>query len=289
MLEGFVVLALGFVFHHILFHAPSPSLASHEYSQSAPIVMTLRTHDGNDQIGVVKLPSVLGKQTTNYFHASKSQAENIELAAQRLNGTVIDPGKTFSYYAVVGPYTEENGFGWGRAFVGDRIVPSVGGGVCQGSSTLYSAILRTGLNVLERHQHGLTVPYLPPGEDATVAGDYLNFQFQNNRKTPVAIIASAKNRHMTVEIMGASPGPAISIHHKILQTYPFRTIVHYRDNLKPGEEKILAPGQVGVRVQNWLDIQEKNGIMVKQLGIDTYRPSPRIIEKGEAAKTYHQP
>ncbi|HBQ96281.1 MAG TPA: vanomycin resistance protein VanB, partial [Sulfobacillus sp.] len=165
----------------------------------------------------------------------------------------------------------------------DRIVPSVGGGVCQGSSTLYSAILRTGLTVVERHQHGLTVPYLPPGEDATVAGDYLDFRFRNNRKTPVLIVADAQKRHMVVKIMGTSAGPDISVHHKILAIYPFKTIVRYRSDLKPGEEKILAPGQDGVRVQNWLEIKENKGGVIKQLGIDRYRPSPRIMERSRAS------
>ena len=279
MLEEFVLTAWGLLFHHVLVPSP-PALFSKKSLHPAPIVLTVKTHQGVPYIKDEKLPYILGEQSTNYFHASASQAKNIELSAQRLNGTVVEAGKTFSYYAVVGPYTQENGFGWGRAFMGDRIVPSVGGGVCQGSSTLYSAILRTGLRVVERHQHGLTVPYLPPGEDATVAGDYLNFQFQNNRQTPILILADAKKRHMSVKIMGASPGPDIAVHHKILATYPFRTIIQYRPNLKPGEEKIVAPGQVGVKVQNWLDIKETNGVVVKHLGIDRYRPTPRIIEKG---------
>ncbi|WP_156023647.1 VanW family protein [Sulfobacillus thermosulfidooxidans] len=251
-----------------------------EYHQPAPIVLISSSPSAGEGAQALKLPYVLGQQTTNYFHASPSQAKNIELAARRLDGTVVKPGHIFSYYAVVGPYTEENGYGWGRAFVGDRIVPSVGGGVCQGSSTLYSALLRTGLPIVERHNHGLTVPYLPPGEDATVASDYLNFQFRNNRSTPILITAQAKDRHMTVKIWGASPGPDIVVRHKILQTYPFKTIVRYSASLKPGEQKVLAPGQPGVRVQNWLEIKGKNGTEIKQLGIDRYRPSPRIIEKG---------
>lgn len=251
-----------------------------EYQSHAPEILPA---PGESQAKAIKLPYLLASRTTNYFHASPSQALNIELVAKRLNGTVIPPGATFSYYRRVGPYTAENGYGWGRAFVGDRIVPSVGGGVCQGSSTLYSAVLRTGLPVIERHPHGLTVPYLPPGEDATVSSDYLNFQFKNSRTTPVLITARAGNRHLTVALWGAQPGPEIVVRHQILAEYPYRTITRVNEQLKPGQSRVLAPGQQGVMVKNWLEIKTPAGVEKKDLGIDRYRPSPRIIETGPTA------
>lgn len=228
----------------------------------------------------LKMPYLLASRTTNYHHATASQGRNIELVASRLNGVVVSPGKVFSYYNVVGPYTAANGFGWGRMFVGDRIVPSVGGGVCQGSSTLYSALLRTGLPIVERHRHGLTVPYLPPGEDATVASTYLNFRFLNNRTTPILISASAKDRHMTVDIWGMTPGPEIVVKHRILARYRFSVIDRTNPELKPGETKVVAPGQDGVKAETWLEIKTQQGIETKNLGVDTYRPSPRIVERG---------
>jgi vancomycin resistance protein YoaR len=231
---------------------------------------------------VDRLPYRLATCTTNYFHATPSQAKNIELVATRLNGAVVSTGQIFSYYRQVGPYTQANGYGWGRMFVGDRIVPSIGGGVCQGSSTLYSALLRTGLPIVERHQHGLTVPYLPPGEDATVAEDYLDFRFRNNESTPVLITAAAGQRHLTVSVWGAHPGPEIVVEHKILDEYPFRTITQTNPRLQPGQTVIKAPGQVGVRVKSWLEIKTAHGTEIKNLGIDTYRASPRIVEVGPA-------
>ncbi|NMP22848.1 vanomycin resistance protein VanB [Sulfobacillus sp. DSM 109850] len=269
-------------------NAPAPSvLAPHggalwAMAEKTPVdnPIVVSAVPGESEAKALKLPYLLASRTTNYNHATPSQAKNIELVAQRLNGTVVQPGQVFSYYRVVGPYTAENGYGWGRMFSGDRIVPSIGGGVCQGSSTLYSALLRTGLPVLERHQHGLTVPYLPPGEDATVAGTSLNFKFKNNRSTPILITAQAGNRHMTVAIWGATPGPEIVVKHQILAEYPFKTVTKINPRLRPGETKILAPGQKGVKVKNWLEQKTPTGTEIKNLGIDTYRPSPRVIEVG---------
>lgn len=236
---------------------------------------------GEQDAQAMKLPYRWAYVTTHYNHATPSQAQNIELTAQRINGTVLEPGQVFSYYARVGPYSAENGYGWGRAFVGDRIVPSVGGGVCQGASTLYAAVLRTGLKVIERHQHGLTVPYLPPGEDATVAGDYLNFRFQNSTHHPVMITAAARDKLYRLAIWGRVPGPDIVVRHKILDVYPFRTIVRTDAALRPGARKVLAPGQQGVKAETWLEMKEADGsVITKNLGIDYYRPSPRIILVG---------
>lgn len=235
---------------------------------------------GEAKAKVMRLPYLLAERTTNYYHASDTQALNIELAARRINGAVVPPGGVFNYYRVVGPYTRANGYGWGRAFVGGRIVPSIGGGVCQGASTLYAAVLKTDLTVLERHPHGLTVPYLPPGEDATVAGTALNFRVGNPRSTPVLIGAAAGRRHLTVAIWGQTPGPKVTVHHRILAKVRFPTIVETVSNLAPGTEKVVAPGQDGVTAETWLEIHRPDGVVRKDLGIDRYRPSPRVIQRG---------
>jgi vancomycin resistance protein VanW len=265
----------------LLLRTASVPAAAKTPVEPAPVVLVQQP----GPVGPIeRLPYRWASVTTTYHHASPSQALNIELTAQRLNGTVLAPGQVFSYYARVGPYTAENGYGWGRAFVGDRIVPSVGGGVCQGASTLYAAVLRTGLKVLERHPHGLLVPYLPPGEDATVAGDYLDFRFQNSSPGPILITASARDRVYHLTIWGSVPGPEILVKHQILERYPFRTIVRTDPALKPGEEKVLAPGQEGVKARTWLEIRTANGWTTRSLGIDRYRPSPRIVLVGPGTR-----
>ena len=100
---------------------PKPVWDQLERTPGAPVVI-------NQANRPEKLPYRLASRTTNYFHAIPSQARNIELVAQRLNGTVVQPGHVFSYYQRIGPYTRSNGYGWGRMFAGDRILPSIGGG-----------------------------------------------------------------------------------------------------------------------------------------------------------------
>jgi vancomycin resistance protein VanW len=226
-------------------------------------------------------PVEMARYSTSFQHAIPSQAANIALVARRLTGLVVPAGGSFSYNRAVGPYTEGNGFGMGRMFVGDRIVPSIGGGVCQGASTLYNVVLLANLPVLERHRHSLVVPYLPPGRDATVSWDAdLDFRFRNNTGGPLVLWGEALDRRLTLAIYGRKAPPPVEIHTKLLATYPFRTL--YRDDprLPAGRTMVVAPGQDGARAETWVTVETPDGPVRHDLGIDTYLPSPRIVRRG---------
>ncbi len=260
-----------------------PSVGTETLPKQIPVKLYMPPNPpapGREAAAHRKLSYLLAQRSTNYNHASPSQAKNIELVAKRLNGTVIQPGQTFSYNGKLGPYTEQNGYGWGRAFSGNRIVPSLGGGVCQGASTLYSTLIRTdAVTFVERHAHSLTVPYLPAGEDATVSySSHLDFRFKNTSQSPIMIGAAGypDKRIITIAIWGAKPAPEITVHHKVLAVYSFQTI---QKSSPSSETKVVAPGQVGGKVATWLEIKTSNGVVTKSLGTDTYKPSPRIIEK----------
>jgi len=221
---------------------------------------------------------------TNFSHASPSQAANIALVARKLTGLVIAPGASLSYNRTVGPYTEAGGFGWGRMFVGNRIVPTIGGGVCQGASTLYNAVLLADLSVIERHVHGLTVPYLDPGRDATVTeSGGLDLRFRNSTAAPIVLWAQAQDRWLTVAIYGRERPPTVEVHTQVLSRQAFATIVVPDPHLAPGTEQVAAAGQDGVRARAWVVVHQPRGPQRRDLGEHTYRPSPRILLRGPAA------
>jgi vancomycin resistance protein VanW len=219
---------------------------------------------------------------TSFSHASPSQAANIALVAKKLTGVVVPPGAVFSYNATVGPYTRAGGYGWGRQFVGDRIVPTIGGGVCQGASTLYNAVLLANLEVVERHPHGLTVPYLPPGRDATVTeSGGLDFRFRNNTPGPVVLWGQAEQRWLTLAIYGTVHPPRVEIETQVLARTPFRTEVIVDRRLPPGSEQVAAAGQQGATARTWVIVHYPDGrVRRTYLGQHTYRPSPRILLRG---------
>ena len=140
--------------------------------------------------------------STIYDASATNRAYNVELATKKINGTIIRPGETFSYNKTVGSRTIEAGWKEGTAYISGKVVPSVGGGVCQVSSTLYNAALLANLEITERTNHTFTVDYVAASRDATVYYGSLDFCFKNTRKYPIKIVATAKNGVCKISFQG---------------------------------------------------------------------------------------
>lgn len=128
-----------------------------------------------------------------------NRATNIILATTSLNNYLLLPGEIFSFNAANGPRTAERGYRPAPVIVGHTVVPGLGGGVCQVSTTLYNAVLQANLEVVERYPHSQPIGYVPPGMDATVA-DTLDFRFRNNTDNLIMIRASNWNGSIDIRI-----------------------------------------------------------------------------------------
>lgn len=144
--------------------------------------------------------NVIGSCTTSYVD-NNSRSVNVELAASRINGTVVQPGQSFSFSNTILPRTAANGYLPAPIYISGRTGTGTGGGVCQVSSTLYAAMVYAGLPATERHAHSLPVTYLPEGLDATIAGNYMDLKFTNIYSQPLLIQASAEGGTLTVTLV----------------------------------------------------------------------------------------
>lgn len=144
--------------------------------------------------------NVIGSCTTNY-QTNIPRENNVVLAAQRINGVVVQPGQSFSFSQTILPRTSANGYVEAPIFVSGNIGRGIGGGVCQVSSTLYAAMIHAGLPATERHPHSRPVDYLPQGFDATIAGNTLDLKFTNTFSQPLQIQASANGGSLTVNLV----------------------------------------------------------------------------------------
>ncbi|MGI6097920.1 MAG: VanW family protein [Dethiobacteria bacterium] len=129
-----------------------------------------------------------------------SRSKNIVLGAQLINNCILAPGEVFSFNRTIGPVTLERGFEMAPVIVGGQVVPGVGGGLCQVSSTLYNAVLMAGLEVVERYPHSRPVYYVPKGRDATVS-TYLDFKFRNSSDRFIMIKASGYAGRVEVQLL----------------------------------------------------------------------------------------
>lgn len=234
-------------------------------------------------LGEEAFPNQLATFSTIYDASSKNRAYNVELATKKINGTVIMPGETFSYNKTVGSRTIEAGWKEGTAYISGKVVPSVGGGVCQVSSTLYNTALLANLEITERTNHTFTVDYVAASRDATVYYGSLDFCFKNTRNYPVKIVATANNGVCKISLYGIKEEVEyeVIIQSKIT-SYINRTTIYKEDpTLEEGKEKIIQYGFNGCRSEGY-KILKLNGKVVSQtlLSKDTYSPQERIVKRG---------
>ena len=154
-----------------------------------------------EAIDATLFKDVLGAVSTNHTNDSNRNA-NLKQACKALNGKIIRPGETFSYNETLGERTREKGYKPAGAYMAGKTVETVGGGICQVSSTLYYACLKADLEIVERTCHGYTVSYMPYGMDATVSWGTLDYKFKNNTDYPIRIEASVSGGQVHVTLMG---------------------------------------------------------------------------------------
>ena len=142
----------------------------------------------------------LGEFGTDLKNAKKARANNIALAASKIDGSVVEPGDVFSYNETVGPTTKNNGFQLGMIFVGGEKCEGYGGGVCQVSSTLFNAADKAGMEIVERHDHSRPVGYVEKGRDAATSYGVIDFKFKNTKSHAVEINAYVKDERIICEI-----------------------------------------------------------------------------------------
>lgn len=213
---------------------------------------------------------------------SDDERENIDIAASTISGTVLEPGEVFSQNETAGPYTEEKGYKEGENYIGGEVVMDYGGGVCNVSTTLYNASIASDLDIVERHNHSMPVPYVPYGQDAAVAYGYKDFKFQNNTDDPMLIWTELVDNILYMGFYGQEEAPEITWEHDTLSETEATTEYRINSELSEGEENILVDGMDGKVVESILKVKDKNGEEeVRELGESAYNPKINLIEKNE--------
>ena len=228
----------------------------------------------------------LGTYTTTTT-ANKDRNENVRLAAAALNGKIIQPGEEFSFNLTTGNRTTDKGYRPAGAYVNGVLVEEPGGGVCQVSSTLYNAVVFSGLKTTERHAHSYEPSYVTPGEDAMVSYDGHSgpdMKFVNNSKTAVGIKTSFSDRKLTISIYGnpiLEEGVTLSMKsEKVKELDPPAPTYEEDPTLQPGvevEAKAATPGS------RWVTnlITKKNGEVISDefFHNSTYNGKPATIKR----------
>ena len=155
-----------------------------------------------NMIGQEAFPDLLSSFSTKYSTSDRDRTTNLQLAANKINGTVVMPGDTFSYNTVVGERTIAAGYKEAPIYVSGEVVDGLGGGICQITSTLYNAVVYANLEIVERSNHQFVPSYVGASRDATVVYGSIDFKFKNNRDYPIKILCSVNNGIASFQIYG---------------------------------------------------------------------------------------
>lgn len=134
--------------------------------------------------------------------SNSDRNRNIQLATAEFNGMRVEPGETVSFNKTTGERTEAKGYRAAGAYSGGFLVQEPGGGVCQVSTTLYNAVAKADLEVLERSPHSRVSDYVPIGLDAAVNWPSQDFKFKNTSDYPIFIVAEFADQKLTFKIYG---------------------------------------------------------------------------------------
>lgn len=217
---------------------------------------------------------------------TESGTYNMARALQSVNGTVIQPGGTFSYLGVVGSADQQHGYRLAGALVNGVSAQEYGGGICQGSTTVYGAALRSNCEIVERSPHSSPSSYAPIGQDATVSYPDLDFKFSNPTAYPMYIQSGADGQTMYCTIYGYNDGTwdKIQVSSQQTGTVPPPADVIKVDKSKPASYRSETVTALTGRYATSSRTFYKNGAAVRteQLSNSYYPPRAAVYVVGAA-------
>lgn len=152
------------------------------------------------------LNQVLGIYTTKFDPKQTDRVHNLEIACSAIDNVIVYPGQSFSFNTWVGPRVSETGYKEAPVVLYGKLVPGIGGGICQVSTTLFNAVLLSNLQVTQTFNHTLPSTYVPLGRDATVVYGGLDLIFENTYQNPILLAARVQAPFVTVAVVGRKEG-----------------------------------------------------------------------------------
>ncbi len=228
----------------------------------------------------------LGSFSSSFATSTYARASNVILTANRINGKILMPGDVFSYDSTIGRRTAANGYKEAGVYIGNKVESGIGGGICQTSSTLYSAVLYSNLEIVARTSHSLPVSYVPLGQDATIAEGYIDFKFKNNTEYPVKIVAVVNGRRLTCSLVGVkSPNVSVELVNTIVSTSEPKTERTENIDVPKGYKRILNKGAKGYTVASQRIVKEGGKVIKNEkLTKSVYHAAPIEEEVNPADK-----
>ena len=246
------------------------------------------TEPRGDTEELYQVRDVLGTFTTSFSTSGPSRSANVTNGCQLIDGTTLYPGDEFSCYEAVAPFSEANGYYMAASYLSGQVVDSLGGGICQVSTTLYNTVLRAELNVTERHNHSMIVTYVDPSADAAIAeSSGKDFKFVNSTEHPVYIEGYVSpDKKITFTIYGVETRESnrnVAYESVVLERTAPDTEAIYPDASLPLGYCSVQSAHIGYKAQLWKVVTVDGAeVSREQINSSSYNKSPRSATVGIA-------
>lgn len=254
---------------------------------SLTIPISVRTEEGEEGFDAQRqklgFGVCLGRfETLHADHAiDEARNENLRIAAEKCDGLIIAPGDEFNFDKVVGPRISKNGFKMAGVISNGRVVPGMGGGVCQVSTTLYRTALLSNMKITERHNHSIYdgIPYADRGLDAAISWGSKNFRFVNTLGVHLLLGCHGGNGRVHVSFYA----PSKPFEHVVVATRnekPIQFPIEKKKSkkLKSGETRIVRPGVTGYTIDAYRIVTSDGMSREEKLSSDKYLMFPQVEE-----------
>lgn len=206
------------------------------------------------------------------------RVDNIHLAADKLDQTVLLPGEKFSLNALLGLRNAAAGYKSAPTIIRGEMEDVFGGGISQLATTLFNAILRGGYKIVQRQPHSVYFSRYPEGHEATVSYPEPDLIFENDTSHAMLITTEYSGTFIKVLVYGDNEGRSVAVG-KGPRTDIVPPPVEYEanDGLNPEESKRLRAGQMGWKVQVWRTIKYPDGHTAEEKREVVYQPRAEIV------------
>ena len=165
------------------------------------------------------LPAVVASHRSNMIKKGPgispqlqyNKAANIDLACRKMDGLIVKPGETFSFWHQVGKTSKRNGFSDGRVLVNGKLVAGVGGGLCNLANTLHLLFMHSPMTITELHHHSDALAPDPDGKrepysaGTSVNYNFLDLRFRNDTDRPVQLSTRCEEEDLVAELRTTEP------------------------------------------------------------------------------------
>jgi vancomycin resistance protein YoaR len=280
--------------------APSPIATNN--NQVVLSVDIKRPEVTDDNIQSIGIKERIAISETDFKGSPANRSENIKLGTKLFNGIILKPGAQFSAVKSLGRIDESAGFKPELVIKEDQLVPEVGGGLCQVSTTLFRAAMNAGLQVDERRNHRFRVSYYEAkvpnphpedyvtinaktlvGLDATIYDPSPDFKFTNDTGNYVLIQGKVEGTRLTFELFGTKDGRSVAIDGPyITATIPAPTEIQYIDDptLPAGVTKTKEKAVAGSKTTATYTVTKDGKQLHKNTFTSSYVPWQRKDYRG---------